>query len=491
MNALAAREGVGLVVAGEEGSYRVSSRSAQTATKLPGVDVPPTNTFTNIAVDTSGYVWVAPGPARGSAQFGVFCFRDNTWVHYPPGQDGMPTFPPGEPDGGFIGIAVDADNRVWAGTWGRGIAVISRSGSTTSVEVLNSANTALKGLDDSPTYIVSRAFTLDPTGAMYSGIWHSGLFTFSRGYTPGGTINHTTAPYLANGTISRTLSVTALARDRYGILWVGTSTAGVLLIDTNGTPLDGGDDHFVGTLGREGMDSDIGMRSRNVRTIAVDREGVVWVGTDAGLTQFSGQFVRETNRYTLRSRQFTLDDGLPSNSINVVMADSFNVRWVGTDGGLAQITHSDQVIALPLDRLADPDGKVASLAFDRARGYVWIGTALGLTRYEAYAPMGDGDRVTVQPSQNPYLIGISQRGADYVLTGAPLAFVVTPGATMRVYTITGELVWEKTDSGIGQISWDGRTQSPSKAVASGIYVYVAERGSQSAVGKIAVIRDAR
>ncbi|HNZ38611.1 MAG TPA: hypothetical protein PKN69_03690, partial [Candidatus Latescibacteria bacterium] len=96
-------------------------------------------------------------------------------------------------------------------------------------------------------------------------IWHSGVFALSPGFAPGsGTTYQIMRKFMENGTISRTLNVTALTLDRYGVLWVGTSSAGVLLIDTNSTPLDGSDDQFVGTLGRQGIDSDVGLRSRNV-----------------------------------------------------------------------------------------------------------------------------------------------------------------------------------------------------------------------------------
>jgi len=492
VKALAPLEGVALIAAGEAGTYRVQGATPE-VTKMPGVDFPPTNAFTNIVLDTAGAVWVAPGPARGAAQYGIFRFRDNTWVHLPPAQNGMPSPPAGEPDGGFISIVVDGENRVWAGTWGGGIGIVSSGGTTAlHAETVNTANSPLTGLDGSPDYLVTKAFHRGADGVMYAGIWHSGVFALSPGFSPGtGTAYQIMRKFMENGTISRTLNVTALTLDRYSVLWVGTSSAGVLLIDTNNTPFDGSDDQFVGTLGRQGIDSDVGLRSRNVRSIARAPNGDIWVATDAGLTLFQGEFARASNRYSLTTRHFTLDDGLASNSLNAVLVDSFDVVWVGTDRGLAQVLPTKQVITLPVERIVDTEGKVTSLAFDRARGYLWIGTPSGLTRYEAYPPVGAGDSIIAEPSQNPFMIGISQRGSDYVLTGTPLSVVVTPGATVRIYTITGDLVWETTDSGIGQVTWDGRTWSPARAVASGVYLYIAQKGSNTATGKIAVLRDAR
>ena len=490
VRALAAVPGRMLVVAGSEGTYCIESRTSSDATKVPGVDFPPSNSFSNLAVDTSGAVWVAPGPGRNAVAAGVFRLKNGEWLQYLAGVGGMPA--PEAGGSGFVSIAVDRQNRVWAGSWGAGIALFDQRAEPPTVRTLNSSNTPLTGLDTSPHYLVVSAFLNDPSGALWAGIWHSLAFALPLGYEPGDPgVLQAAAQFLAGDQLPRTLDVTALALDPYGVLWIGTSTAGVILIDTGGTPTDGSDDRYVGSVGKEGVDPGAGMLSRNVRSIAIDRDGVAWVGTDAGLTALRGTYSRTNVTYTLSAAHYTVDAGLPADNVQVVIADSFNVKWIGTDRGLGQILGTGQVVNLTSSRLVDPDGNVTALAFDAKRGYLWIGTPSGLNRYEAYPPQGGQGTITVQLSSNPFRIGLSVRGTDYVLTGRPLTLIVSPGATVRIYTITGELVWEADDSGIGQLTWDGRTLSKKRVVASGVYLYVAERAGQRTIGKIAVLRDAR
>ena len=222
----------------------------------------------------------------------------------------------------------------------------------------------------------------------------------------------------------------------------------------------------------------------------MDGEGVVWVGTDRGLTALSGEYDRSTTNYLLNATHITQDNGLPSDVIQAVIVDSANVKWIGTTRGLAQVTPSGTVTDLTTNRLVDPDGNVVSLAFDANGGHLWIGTLRGLNKYEAYPPRGARNEVMAQPSSNPYRIELARRGTDWVKTGSPLTMIVSPGARLRIYTVTGELVWEDTDGGIGQLEWDGYTRSGAKIAASGVYVYVAELDGRTTVGKIAVLRDA-
>jgi len=488
--ALASVPGTMLVAAGSGGTYRVVGAASPVVTKVPGVDIPPGETFRCLAVDTSGALWVAPGPVSSPGEdvsgLGIFRFKDNRWTQFRSGQDGL--LLPFDRSG-FVSIAVDGQNRVWAGSWGAGLSIIDQSSDPPRIETATSYNSPLIGLANAPAFVVVRAFAPDPGGAMWAAVYHSLLFALPPGYHVGDPrVTDVAAPFISRGDVPATLAPTSLARDHAGVLWIGTN-AGVVLLYPNGTPTDPSDDRFVGMIGAQG--DGVSLLSQNVKSIAVDRTGDVWVGTDAGLTSFSGQYDRTANSYSLHATHYTRNGGLPSDIVQAVMVDSANVKWIGTDRGLAQITPGGPVVDLTSSRLVDPDGNVAALAYDAKRGYVWIGTPHGLNRYEAYLPAGARDTLVAEPSSNPYRIELARRGPDYVLTGPPLTVLVTPGATFRIYTVTGDLVFEATDAGIGQVTWDGRTRGGSTVVASGVYLYVAERGDRRAMGKIAVIRDAR
>ncbi len=488
MYSVASVHGKMLVVAGASGTWRIESRTDLSPTKVPGVDFPPFTSFRQMSIDTTGALWIAPGPAGGEAlqNVGFLRFKDSRWTQYTPGIPGVPV-PPDR--SGYRAIAVDAANRLWVGSHGSGIVVGDLSTEPPTFRLANRASSGLVGLSDNADYLAVSAIHIGSNGYVYANLFHSLAWAFAPGFVPGLTSGPTqvTEQYLGTE-ISPTLEPSALAVDRHGVLWVGLRRGGVVLIDLNGTPADPSDDQFAGSIGSGGS---VSLPDPNVTSIAVDRDGAVWVGTQGGLSVFTGAYDRNANIYTLDSRTFSVNNNLPSSVVNAVIVDSANVKWVGTDTGIAQITAARRVINLSSTRLVDPRGKVVSLVYDHHAGAIWIGTERGLNRYQAYDVLGEG--TAVQPSENPYRIGLDRRGNDYVLSGEPLTLLVTPGATLRVYTLTGDLVFEATDSGIGQIMWNGTTRSSGgiRVVASGVYLYVAERAGEKAVGKIAVVRDAR
>ena len=61
-----------------------------------------------------------------------------------------------------------------------------------------------------------------------------------------------------------------------------------------------------------------GLPSNTVYCMTADKDGVLWIGTDAGLTRFDGSHYKT----------FTTKDGLPSNDIFNLYCDSKNRVWV-------------------------------------------------------------------------------------------------------------------------------------------------------------------
>jgi len=109
-----------------------------------------------------------------------------------------------------------------------------------------------------------------------------------------------------------------------------------------------------------------------VRSLIIDHQGVLWIGTDgSGIVSFKdGKF-----------RAYTKKEGLPSNTVMVVVEDSEHTLWAGTTEGLARLSGERFVQAL------DPEHSTPthiSIIFEDQHHALWLGTAgLGLYRYKA------------------------------------------------------------------------------------------------------------
>jgi ligand-binding sensor domain-containing protein len=482
-----------LVVAGTGGTWQIDGTDDTTPTKIPGVDFPAYNLFRQIAVDSAGSIWAAPGRRTSTAErlrtLGFLRLHDDQWTHYSPSAADHFRVPAPPDESGYIRTVVDHSNRAWITTFGGGAVIVDPSVEPATVTRVYDGNSTLWGLNDATHFIVANAIDVGPSGWVWMGVWHSLAWAFPPDYVPGTDEPIHIAARFIGSEIGSNVTPTAILMDGAGVLWIGTSN-GILLIDTGGTPADTTDDQFVGAIDADGSGGGVSLLDNAVTCLTTDRDGAVWIGTEGGLTTLSGEYDRESNLYSLESKNFTVNNGLPSSFVRAVTTDSANVKWVGTETGVAQISSGGRVVALAANRLADPTGRVVSLAYDQKTGAVWIGTERGLNKYQAYDLLG-GEGVSVQPSATPYKIGLDRRGDDYVLSGDPLTFLLTPGASLRIYTLTGDLVWEDVDSGIGQLTWDGRTRSQEKVAGSGIYLYVAERDGMTKIGKIAVLRDAR
>jgi signal transduction histidine kinase/ligand-binding sensor domain-containing protein/CheY-like chemotaxis protein/HPt (histidine-containing phosphotransfer) domain-containing protein len=163
--------------------------------------------------------------------------------------------------------------------------------------------------------------------------------------------------------------VSAVAIGAQGRIWVGTTDAGLDLLDTQ----SGRFEHFRHEAAAPGS-----LASNHVSTLTRDRAGSLWVGTDQGLDQL------EPGQRTFRHFRHLANDprSLSSNDIWQVLEDSSGSIWVATfGGGLDRMDRSGQVLQLFRHDAQQP-GSLASddvqaLLEDR-QGRFWVGTTDGL-----------------------------------------------------------------------------------------------------------------
>lgn len=112
-----------------------------------------------------------------------------------------------------------------------------------------------------------------------------------------------------------------------------------------------------------------GLRHDQIRSMAQDNAGNIWLGTDDGLTRYDGKYYSH----------YTTEQGLNNNLILSVCIDSKENIWIGSFGGgvvkydgknLCTFTDSNGLV-----------NNVVNCIFEDSKGNLWFGTAGGVTVY--------------------------------------------------------------------------------------------------------------
>ncbi|HZM90697.1 MAG TPA: two-component regulator propeller domain-containing protein [Blastocatellia bacterium] len=122
----------------------------------------------------------------------------------------------------------------------------------------------------------------------------------------------------------------AVFLDSRGWLWVGLRYKGVSVTQEPATanPTFHNYSHEQGQLS-----------SNAVRSIAEDRAGRIYFGTDRGLDRFDPN----SNQWT----HFTTQDGLAGNAISKVLIDHNGFIWIGSEGGISRFDPRKEKAATP------------------------------------------------------------------------------------------------------------------------------------------------
>ena len=274
-------------------------------------------------------------------------------------------------------LLLDHEDNLWLGSYRRGAARLRDHQLT---------HFPLKDTGAGP-----RVFLEDRAGVVWLGT-DEGLYRFADG-------RMAPAPGFAG------LWITALAEDRAGTLFVGTSVQGLKTVR-------GG--QVVDTPAADGLPDN------HISALYVDHEDALWVGTVNG-----GLCRRQAGRFLSVSGW----DSLPSQTINGILEDDVGNLWVGLNRGLAcapwrQLTASLTRPATPVNwRLFDRSdglqsiqcGSGAQPSCCRARdGRLWFATANGLA-------VVDPRQLAPNPLAPPVVI------EDVLFDGRPVGAVAPAG----------------------------------------------------------------
>jgi signal transduction histidine kinase/ligand-binding sensor domain-containing protein len=232
-------------------------------------------------------------------------------------------------------------------------------------------------------------------------------------------------------------SISALAQDRQGGLWLATERDGACRFAnrhfTCYTTVDGLSSNYVRSVfqDREGniwvgtndrglnrltrrvvtpLSTAAGLREKNVYSVLEDRAGDVWVGTIRGLARMRSGRVAEF---------FDRSTGLLPENVQSLYEDRVGRLWIGSDGGVefyANGRFQDFTRELKLRPGRDSCWSI----HEDTTGALWFGTNAGLLRYQG----GQVRRYTVQdglPGNDVKAVLESRNGSLWVGTYAGLA----------------------------------------------------------------------
>ena len=184
------------------------------------------------------------------------------------------------------------------------------------------------------------------------------------------------------------ISITSIAEDQHGYLWITTWGDGVLRFDLNNMNAE----HFY--YSRDNANS---VSSNRTTKILVDREGVIWIGTfGSGLNKLIVDYKPNEETFSFTNYKYSPDrqTSLSDNRVISLFEDSEETLWVGTfDGGLNRFDRKQQKLTseeakfITYKNLATTNNSlgnntVMDIVQDKS-GYLWIGTfGGGIDRFE-------------------------------------------------------------------------------------------------------------
>jgi hypothetical protein len=225
-----------------------------------------------------------------------------------------------------------------------------------------------------------------------------------------------------------------------------------------------------------------------VYTIAQDKNGVVWVGTDIGPFLFQNLSKVYDADYMCSRVKIPRNDStnladylLVNERIKAIAIDGANRKWLGTESsGVYLMSENGQETIKHFTDTNSPllSNDILSIAINPATGEVFFGTGKGIVSYQSDAGEAGETFNNVYAYPNPVREGFA---GIITITG------LVADTQVRITDINGNLVCQTISNG-SIATWDGKDVHGRK-VSTGVYLAMctSSDGTQSAITKILVI----
>jgi ligand-binding sensor domain-containing protein len=229
-----------------------------------------------------------------------------------------------------------------------------------------------------------------------------------------------------------------------------------------------------------------GLPTNNVRSLALDHDGYIWVGTDKGVAVFYAPQRAFTGDPINAQQIIVVQDGFAAilfetETINTIAVDGSNKKWFGTARSGAFLLSSDgreTVFHFTAENSPLPSNNVLDIAINGQNGEVFFATDKGIASFRGLAIDATPVHTDVYAYPNPVRPGY----AGYIAVRG-----LVKNALVKITDISGNLVYETIAEG-GQAIWNGQDLF-GRRPATGVYLVFStnDDGSETMVTKILFI----
>ncbi|NPA36696.1 MAG: T9SS type A sorting domain-containing protein [Chlorobi bacterium] len=398
----------------------------------------------------------------------------------------------------FLDIAIDPNDpaHAYICSWGTGVFEVDEGD---LIQNYNQYNSGLQNIDwtGSENYVRVGGIVVDNDG----NVW------MNNGEVDYGLVVKTNDDKwlrYSYKAISDLHSMGQIIKTRNNIFWMiipRTTLAGLFVFDINNTIEDQTDDRYRCPLSRY-SDSDNRNAGKlliwdengeeittNVYSLAEDKNGYIWVGTNNGILVYYRPYAIFDEEKPIASRiKVPRNDGtnladylLEKETVTAIAVDGGNRKWLGTLGsGLFLVSEDGTKTLASFNTDNSPliSNSIKSLAIQPKTGELFIGTDKGIISYKALATEGENSLNKIYAYPNPVRENYS---GDIIITG------LMENSVIKIVDVSGKLVYETKSVG-GRAKWNGENLHGEK-VKSGVYiVFVStEDGLEKNATKILIV----
>lgn len=256
-------------------------------------------------------------------------------------------------------------------------------------------------------------------------------------------------------------------------LWIlpePESVGGIIVFDK-----ETGNTRFLNNISGNG-----GLTGREVRSAALDLEGLMWVGTEDGVSVFTNPFNVLTGQVDAIEPIFDSRLLLRGEEVTVIEVDGGNQKWIGTRNGvwLFDDQADQQIFNFNTDNSPLPSNNILDIGINPQSGEVFFATDAGIVSFRGDATNSTPVHEEVSIFPNPVTrnfvgnVGISGLATD---------------AIIKITDVSGKLIFETQANG-GTATWDVNNYNGKRA-SSGVYLVfsASSDGEETFVGKIAIV----